>query len=76
MHKCWGDPRHRFAPSTPGVRVINEHRGRRLDFYGLILLWPPKYAHEWPVQAAWLGCPHVGGSPAVGLHPPHMVVAA
>jgi len=42
-----------------------------LDFYGQILLWPPKYAHEWPVQAAWLGCTNVGGTPAVGLHPPH-----
>jgi len=76
MHKWWGDPRRRFAPSTPARRVVDAHRGRVLDFYGQILLWPPKYAHEWAVQAAWLGCKIVEGTPAVGLHPPHPVVAS
>ena len=37
---------------------------------------PPEYAHERAVQAAWLGCTNVGGTPAVGLHPPHPVVAS
>jgi len=75
MHMCWGDPRRRFAPTTPGGRVVDAHRTRGLDFYGPVLLWPPKYAHEWPVHAAWMGCRNVWGTPAVGLHPPHPVVA-
>jgi len=76
MHKRWGDPRRRFAPTTPGGRVVDAHRTRGLDFRGLILLWPPKYSHEWPVHAAWLGCTNVGGTLAVGLHPPHPVVTS
>jgi len=76
MHRCWGDRRRRCAPSTPGGRVVDAHRRRGLDFYGQILLWPPKSAHEWPVQASWLGCTNVGGTRADGLHPPHPVVAS
>jgi len=76
MHKCWGDPRRRFAPSTPGGRVVDAHRRRGLDFYGQIRLWPPKYAHERPVQAARLGCTNVGETPAIGLHPPQPVLAS
>jgi len=76
VKKCWGHPRRRFAATTPGRRVVDAHRTRGLDFYGQILLWPPKYAHEWPVQAAWLGYRNVRGTPGVGLHPPHPVVAS
>jgi len=76
MHKCCGDARCRFAPSTPCGCVVDAHGRRGLDFYGQILLWPPEYAHEWPVQAAWLGCTNVVGTPAVSLHPPHPVVAS
>jgi len=76
MHNSWGDPRRRFAPSTPSGHVVDTHRRRGLDFYGHLLLWPPKYAHEWPVQATWLGCTNGGGTLAVGLHPPHPVVAS
>jgi len=76
MHKCWGDPRRRFAPSTPGGRVGDAHRRRGLDFYGQILIWPPNSAHEWAGQAPRLGCTNVGGTPAVGLHPPHPVVVS
>ena len=76
MNLYCGDPRRRFAPTTPGGRVVDAHRRRGLDFYGHILLWPPKYSHEWPVHAAWLGCRSVGGTPAVGLHPPRPVVAS
>jgi len=76
MHKCGGDPRRRFAPSTPGVRVVDAHRRRGLDFYGRILLWSTKSAHEWAVQVARLGCTNVGGTPAVGVHPPHTVLAS
>jgi len=76
MHKCWGDPRRRCAHSTPGGRVVDAHRTRGLDFYGQILLWPPKSAHEWTVQAAWLGRKNVGGTIAVGFHPSHPVVAS
>jgi len=75
MHKCRGDARRRFAPSTLGGRVVDAHRRRGLDFYGQILLWPPKHARERPVQAPRLGCTNVGGTPAVGLHPPHPVFA-
>jgi len=49
---------------------------RGLEFYGQILLWPPKDAHDWPVKAAWLGCPNVGRSPGVGWPPPHPVVTS
>jgi len=76
MHICWGDPRRRFAPTNPGSRVVHAHRTRGLDFYGHILLWPPRYAHEWPVHAAWLGCTYVGGTPVVGLRPTHPAVAS
>ena len=76
MHKFWGGPRRRFAPFTPGVRVVDAHRRRGLDFYGQIFLWSPKSAHEWAVKAARLGCPNVGGSTALGLHTPHPVVAS
>jgi len=76
MHKCWGDPRRRFAPTKPGSRVVDAHRTRGLYFYGQILLWPPKYAHERPVDAALLGCRNVGGTPAFGLHAAHPVVAS
>ena len=55
---------------------MDAHRRRGLDFYGQILLWPPKYAHELPVKAAWMGCTNVGETPAVGVHPPHPVVAS
>jgi len=74
--KCWGYPRHRFAPSTHCGRVVDAHRRRGLDFYGQIPLWPPKYVHEWAVQAAWSGCKNVGRTPAVGLHTPHPVFAS
>ena len=40
-------------------------------FYG-----HPSHAHEWPVLAASLGCSNVGGTPAIGLHPPHPLVAS
>jgi len=76
MQKCWGNPQGRFSPATTGGRVVNAHRPRGLDFYGQILLWRPKYAHQWPVQAAWLGYRNVQGTPGVGLHPPHPVVAS
>jgi len=76
MHKCWGDPRRRFAPTTPGVSVVDAHSPRGLDFHSQALLGPPKYAHEWPVKAARLGCRNVRGTPGVGLHPPHPVVAS
>jgi len=52
MHKRWGYLRRLFPRSTPGGRVVDAHRRRGLDFYGQVLLWPPKYAHEWPVQVA------------------------
>jgi len=76
MQKCWGDPRHWFAPTTPAARVVDAHRTRGLDFYGQILLWPPKCAQEWPVQPARLGCRNFGGTPGVGLHAPHPAVAS
>jgi len=76
MHKRFGYPRRRFGPSTPGGRVADAHRRRGLDFYGHIPLWPPTYAHEWPVQAARWACTNVGGTPAVDLHHQHPVVAS
>ena len=74
--KCWGDPRHSFAPTTPAGRVVDSRTTRCVDFYGHILLWPTKYAHKWPVHAARLGCRNVGGTPDIGLHPPHPLVAS
>jgi len=71
-----GNPRRRCAPSTHCARVVDAHRRRGLDFYGQIPLWPPQSAHEWPVQAARLRCTNAGGTPAVGLHPPHPVFAS
>jgi len=65
-----------FHALHPGGRVVDAHRTRGLDFYSQILIWPPKYAHERPVDAALLGCRNVGGTPAVGLHPHHSVVAS
>ena len=56
MQKCWGDPRHWFAPTTPAGRIVNARTTWCVDFYGHILLWPPKNAHEWPGHAARLGC--------------------
>ena len=76
MQKCWGDPRPRFAPTTPGGRFVDAHRTRGLDFHGQLLLWPPKYAHEWPVQAAWLGCRNVGRTASIAFHAPHRVLAS
>jgi len=76
MHICWGDPRRRFAPTTPGGHFVYAHRTNGLDLYGRGLLWPLKYAHEWPVHAAWMGCTNVGGTPAVALRPPHPAVAS
>jgi len=55
MQKRWGDLRRRFSPVAPGGPVVDAHRTRGLDFNDQILLWLPKKAHEWPVQAAWLG---------------------
>jgi len=73
QQRCWGSPRRPFAPTNPGVRVVDGHRTRGIDFLGHILLWPPNYAHEWPVKAAWLGSRDVGGTPAVWLHAQHLV---
>jgi len=75
-HKFEGDARRRFAPSTPGGHVVDAHRRRGLDFYGQILLWPPKDAQERPVKAAWSARTNVGETPAVGSHPPHPVGAS
>jgi len=55
MQKCWGDSRGRCAPTTPGGHIVNAHCRRGLDFKGLLLLWPPRYVHEWTVQPACLG---------------------
>ena len=52
MQNCWGDARHRFAPTPPGCRVGDARRTCGLDFYGHILLWPPNSAHGPPVHAA------------------------
>jgi len=41
-----------------------------------MLLWPPKYAHKWPVHAARLGCRNVVRTPDMSLHPPHPLVAS
>jgi len=76
MRKCCGDRRHWFAPTTRADRVADARTTRCVDFYGHILLWPPKYAHEWPVHAARLGCRIVKGTADMALHPPHPLVAA
>ena len=65
MHKYWADPRHRFSPTTPAGRVVEARAAQCVDFYGRIRLWPPQYAHEWPVHAARLGCTSVGGTPTL-----------
>jgi len=51
IRKRLGDPGRLFPRITPSGRIVDAHRTRGLEFYGQILLWPPKYAHEWPVQA-------------------------
>jgi len=69
MHKCFGDPRHWFAPTTPAGRIVDACTTRRVDFYGPILLWPPQNAHEWPMHAPRLGSTNVSGTSDTGLHP-------
>ena len=76
MHKCWGDPRHWFAPTTPACRVVDACTTRRVDSYGHILLWPPQNTHAGPVLVARLGRTNVGGTPDTGLHPPRTLVAS
>jgi len=76
MQKRWGDPWQRFPRTTPGGRVVDASRTRGLNFHFQILLSPPKYAREWPVQAAWLRCGHVWRTPGVGFRPRHTVVAS
>ena len=76
MHKCWGNPRHWFAATTPAGRVVDASTTRCVDFYGHIRLWPRLYAHDWPVKAARLGCTNDGGTLDIGLHPPRLLVAS
>jgi len=76
MHKCCGDPRHWFAPTTPAGRVVDARTTRCVDSYGHILPWPPQYALKWPVHATRFGCTNVGGTPDIGLHPPRPLVAS
>ena len=76
MRNCWGDPRHWIAPTTPACRVGDARRTSGLDFYGHIFLWPPSAAYGPPVHAARLGCRIVGGTPEIGLHPAHPLVAS
>ena len=76
IHKCFGDIRHWFAPTTPAVRVVDACTMRCVDFYGHILLWSRQNAHEWPVHASRLGRTFVGGTPDTGLHPPRRLVAS
>jgi len=71
LQNYWKRPRRRFAPTTPGSLVVDAHRTRGLDLFGQILLWPPRYANGWPVQAAWLECRNIESAPAVGLHALH-----
>ena len=52
MPNFWEVPCLLFAPTTPGVLDGDPHRALSFDVFGQILLWPPKCAHEWPVQAA------------------------
>jgi len=75
MQKCLRDARHWFAPTTSAGRAVHARTTRCVNIYSNILLWPPKYADEWPVHAARLGCRNVGGTSDVGLHPPHPLVA-
>jgi len=76
MRNCWGDARHWFARTTPACRVGDARHTRGLDFYGHILLWPPNSAYGPPVHAARYGCGIVGGTPDIGLHPPHALVVS
>jgi len=76
MRNCWGDARHWVALTTPACRNGDARRTRGLDFYGHILLWPPISAHGPPVHAARYGCGTVGGTPDIGLHPHHPLVAS
>jgi len=76
MRNCWRDPRHSIAPTTPACRVGDARRTSGLDLHGHVLLWPPNAAHGPPVHAARLGCRIVGGTPEIGLHPPHPFVAS
>ena len=76
MQKCWEDPRSWFAPTTPAGRVMDARTTRCVDFYCHILLWPPKYAHKWPVQAFLLGCRSVWRTPGFDFHPPLRLVAS
>jgi len=76
MQKSWGDPGHWFATATRSDRVADTRTSRCVDFYGHILPWPPKYAHKWPVHVARLGCRNVEGTPGIGLHRPHPLVAS
>jgi len=74
MRSRWGDPWHCFAPTTPGCRVVDARHTGRLDFYGQILLRPPNSTHSPPVHATRVGCGLAGGTPDIGLHPPHPAV--
>jgi len=76
MHKCWGDRRHWFAPSTLAGRVVDARTTRRVDLYGHKPPWPPQYAHEWPVHARRLGRTNVEGTSSTGLQPPRPLVAS
>jgi len=76
MQKCWRDFRRRFARNTCGGRAVDAHSTRGLDVNDRILLWPPTNAHYRPVQAVRMGCTNARGTPGVGLHPPHPVVAS
>jgi len=76
MHKCWGDPRHWFAATTPAGRVVDARTTGCVNVDGQFPLWPPRYAHEWPVHAARLGCTFDGGTPDIGLDPPRPAVAS
>jgi len=55
---------------------VDARTTRCVDFYGHILLWQPENARESPVHAARLGCRTVVGTPDIGLHPPHLLVAS
>jgi len=76
MQHCWRDPGNWFAPTTLAGRVADARTTRCVDFYGHILLWPPKYAHEWPVHASRWGSGNDWRTPDIGLHPPHALVAS
>jgi len=75
-HKCRGDPRHLFPPTTPTGHVVDACTTRCVDFYGHIRLWMPQNAHDWPVHAARLGRKTVTGTIETGLHPPRLLVAS